>query len=184
MTRVALAAGLGIVVLAGVWHLRVGGGRQVPPRASQMSAPAPAMPATPGASAGAEPAVPEVLPTPAPGLDRELAADYRGALRSQGVEVASLTILDERASGGARRAEIVYRTATDGRLAALRPEIVRILGPGANPRLALDRIVVVPMYAARPVAVVTVSVADLDRWLRAQIDDAEFYARWSVKPPR
>jgi hypothetical protein len=172
-------------MLAGIVYVRMGGGRQVPPpRTPQPPAQTAPMPAASGLPAGTEPAVPEVLPAAAPGLDRELAADYRKALRAQGVEVTSLTIVDERASGGARQARIVYRTATDGRLAALRPEIVRILGPGANPRLALDRIVITPMRFARPLALITVGVADLDRWLKAQIDDTEFYARWSVQTPR
>jgi hypothetical protein len=182
MRRGALAAALGLAVLAGILYVRAGGGRRMPPPpASPPPVPTAAMPKP---APRADPTVPEDLPTPAPGLDRQLAADYRKALRAQGIEVASLTIVDRRASGGARQAEIVYRTATDGSIAALRPEIARIVSPGANPRLALDRIVVKPIRTAGPLAVVTVGVADLDRWLKAQLDDAQFYARWSVQAPR
>jgi hypothetical protein len=154
--------------------------------------PTPAAPGAPPAAAGpqaaapqaAEPVVPIDLPTPRPGLDRALSTDYRRALEGQGFRIAALTIIDSRAAGGVRRAEIVYRSAGGSTVEALRPEIVRVIGPGANPRLALDQIVV---RATRPdgkaVAMVTVTVADLDRWLKAQITDAEFYSRWTIGPP-
>jgi hypothetical protein len=131
-----------------------------------------------------EPVVPVDLSTPAPGLDRELAGDYRKALDAQGVRITDLTIIDTRATGGVRRAEIVYRTATDGSPAALRPEVIRVIGPGANPGLALDRLVVRAIRAnGTAAATVTVTVVDLDRWLKAQITDDEFYGRWIVERP-
>jgi hypothetical protein len=126
--------------------------------------------------------VPIDLPTPAPGLDRELASDYRTALRDQGVRVRAVTIIDERAAGGARRVEIVYETATRGTPEALRPEVARIVAPAANPRLAVDRIVVRPYRAATSLGTITMSVVDLDLWLKVQIDDDEFYRRWVVDP--
>jgi hypothetical protein len=141
----------------------------------------PAAPQAPTPGAAPEPDVPVDLPTPAPGLDRELAGDYREALTKQGINIVSLEIADARATGGARRAEIAYRTGAGPGIAALRPEIVRILGPGANPRLALDQITVRAVgRGGAVVASVTVSVPDLDRWLRAQITDEEFYSRWVV----
>ena len=147
-------------------------------------APATAVPplALPAATPTPEPAVPVDLPTPAPGLDRALTADYRRALTTHGHKVLGLTIVDTRATGGARRAEIVYKTTTDGSMKALRPEVARIISPGANPRLALDQIVVRP---ARPngtsIMAITISVMELDRWLKAQTTDEEFYASWTVR---
>ncbi len=95
--------------------------------------------------------------------------------------MVTLAISDRRASGGARRADIVYRIAAAGTLTAVRPALIRILAPGANPKLALDQITV---RATRPngtiLGTVTVSVADLDRWLKAQMSDDEFYATWTV----
>ncbi|MGQ0568481.1 MAG: hypothetical protein ACT4P5_02960 [Armatimonadota bacterium] len=121
------------------------------------------------------------MPAPAPSLDRALAWDYHKALAAQGVRVTALAIIDTRARGGIRRADIVYKSATNGTLPALRPEVIRILGPGSNPKLALDQIVV---RATGPtgtvVATITVVVADLDRWLKTQISDDEFYNRWVV----
>lgn len=149
--------------------------------------PSPTVAASPPGHAAApspapEPAVPVDLPTPAPGLDRALTSDYRKALTAHGHKVLGLTIVDTRATGGARRAEIIYQTATDGSMKALRPEVARIVSPGANPRLALDQIVVRP---ARPngavVVTVTVTVMELDRWLKAQTTDEEFYESWSVR---
>lgn len=130
-----------------------------------------------------EPLVPTVLPTTPPGLDRRLADDYRRALARQGFQIVSLIITDTRAARGLRRAEITYRTG-GASLSAVRPEVVRLLGPGANPRLALDQIVVRPIRAnGSPLGVITVSVADLDRWLKAQMPDAEFYSRWALTGP-
>ncbi len=165
------------------------------PDAGREAAPAPgpgeptAGPRTPGEPAGsppaAEPIVPLDLPTPPPGLDRTLAADYRRALEGRGIRVRALTITDARSTGGVRRAEVVYQTATDGSFDALRPEIVRIVGPGVNPKLALDQIVIRPVRpTGSGVVVVTVTVMDADRWLKAQIGDAEFYRRWTVRQLR
>lgn len=128
------------------------------------------------------PAVPIDLPTTPPGLDRELAGDYQRALVAQGFRITALTVTDRRAAGGARRADIVYRTAAAGTLAAVRPELVRILSPGANPKLALDQITVRATRADGTVlGAVTVSVTNLDRWLKAQIGDDEFYGTWAVR---
>lgn len=155
-----------------------------PGPAAPASPPTPAPRAAPATPVVPEPAVPEVIPTPPPGLDQELARDYKEALARQGIPITSLEITDTRATGGARRAEIAYRTAAGQSMAALRPEIVRILGPGANPRLALDQITVLAVGPqGKVVASVTVSVPDLDRWLRAQIGDGEFYSRWTVRGP-
>lgn len=122
------------------------------------------------------------IPTPPPGLDRALADDYRRALVAQGLQVISLKITDRRASGGIRRAEITYRTRTTGTLSALRPEVVRVIAPSANPRLALDLVVVQAVRRDGSVAAtITVQVAVIDRWLKAQISDDEFYGRWAVK---
>ena len=122
----------------------------------------------------------------AAGLDDVLASDYRRALEAQGFRVLALAITDRRATGGARRADVVYLTRTDGTPAALRREIARIAAPGANPRLALDQITV---RAARPTGrialAVTIAVPHLDSWLRGQLDDAAFYRTWAVQtPPR
>jgi hypothetical protein len=142
---------------------------------------APAAPPSPAP----EPSIPEGLPTPEPGLDQQLAGDYRRALEAHGSRVVALAITDRRASSGIRRADIVYRPASAGPLATLRPEIARIFGPGANPKLALDQITV---RAVRPggtvIVAVTASVADVDRWLRNEITDKEFYATWSVSVPK
>lgn len=149
--------------------------REAPAPGAASSAPATASPAP-------EPPVPMNLPTAESGLDEELARDYQRALVAQGIKVTALAITDRRASGGVRRADIVYRTATAGTLPALRPEVIRILSPGANPRMALDQITV---RAFRPngtlLASITVAVADLDRWLKAQISDDEFTATWTVR---
>lgn len=124
------------------------------------------------------------MPTPAPGLDRALARDYQKALAAQGVRVSALAIIDTRARGGIRWADIAYKTATNGTLPALRPEVVRILGPGSNPKLGLDQIVVKATGpTGKVVATITVVVADLDRWLKTQISDDEFYNRWVVRGP-
>jgi hypothetical protein len=158
-----------------------------PPTEPDVASPGASAPRTPTPTTGtpaADPAVPIDLPTPPPGLDRALAADLRRALEGQGFRITGLTIVDTRATGGIRRAEIVYRTATDGSLEALRPEIVRILGPSVNPKLALDQIAVRPVRASgTAVATVTVTVVDADRWLKAQMSDADFYRRWTVRRP-
>ncbi len=126
--------------------------------------------------------VPLEVPTPQPGLDRALADDYRRALASQGFQVISLVITDRRAAGGVRRAEIVYRTRTGGTLSALKPEVVRVIAPAANPRLALDLVAVQAIRRDGSVAAtITVPVAVLDRWLKAQINDDEFFGRWAVR---
>jgi hypothetical protein len=118
-------------------------------------------------------------------LDRALAQDYHKALVSQGVRVASLVIVDSRAQGGARRAEIVYRTKTNGTLAALRPEIVRLLGPSTNPRLALDQVFVFPTTSGgAALGRIIVVVPDYDRWLRDQMSDGQFYGGWTVRGVR
>lgn len=130
-----------------------------------------------------EPVVPAAIPTPPPGLDRRLAEDYRRALINQGFRIVSLIITDTRQVRGSRRAEIVYRTGS-ANLFAVRREAVRILGPGANPRLALDHIVIRPIRRdGAPLGTITVTVADLDRWLKAQMSDAEFYSRWALTGP-
>lgn len=121
------------------------------------------------------------IPTPQPGLDRALAGDYRRALETQGFQVISLVITDRRATGGIRRAEIAYRTRTAGTFSALRPEVVRVIAPSANPRLALDLVVVRAVRRDGSVAAaITVQVAVIDRWLKAQISDDEFFGRWVV----
>jgi hypothetical protein len=113
-----------------------------------------------------------------------LAADYRKALEGQGFRIGALTIVDTRAGGGMRRAQIVYRTGAGSTLAALRPEIIRMISPGANPRLALDQIIVrATRPDGAPIVAVTITVADLDRWLKTQITDPEFYARWTPGAP-
>lgn len=130
-----------------------------------------------------EPAVPAALPTTPPGLDRRLADDYKSALSKQGFQIVSLVITDTRSTRGLRRAEIVYRTR-GATLSAVRREVVRLLGPGANPRLALDQIAVRPLRSnGAPLGTITVSVVDLDRWLKAQMTDAEFYGRWTLTRP-
>jgi len=121
-----------------------------------------------------------------PELDRELSATYRKALERQGLKILGLAITDRRSTGGARRADVLYRTTTDGRLAALRPEMVRILSPGANSQLALDTITVrAALPSGRIAAAVSVTVPEVDRWLKSQMTDEEFYRRWIVStPPR
>lgn len=122
------------------------------------------------------------IPTPQPGLDRALADDYRRALVTQGFQVISLVITDRRAAGGIRRAEIAYRTRTAGTLSVLRPEVVRVIAPSANPRLALDLVVVRAVRRDGSVAAaITIQVAAIDRWLKAQISDDEFFGRWVVR---
>jgi hypothetical protein len=110
-----------------------------------------------------------------------LARTYQRALTGQGFRIGALTISDRRATGGVRRAEIIYRAAAGGTVASLRPDLVRILSPGANPKLALDQITV---RATGPggavIATVTVAVTDLDRWLKAQITDDQFFATWNL----
>ena len=144
----------------------------------------PAVPRAPGAPAS--PPVPHASSPDEPELDRELSATYRKALEGQGFKILGLAITDRRARGGARRADILYRTTTDGRLVSLRPEIVRILGPGANPQLALDTITVrAALPSGRIAATVAVTVPEVDRWLKTQMTDEEFYGRWIVStPPR
>ncbi len=138
-------------------------------------------PLSPPVSPGPTRAVPIDLPTTPPGLDRELAKDYQRALVAQGLRITALAVTDRRATGGARRADIVYRTAA-GTLAAVRAELVRIVSPGANPKLALDQITVRATRADGTVlGTVTVSVTDLGRWLKAQMSDDEFYATWAVR---
>jgi hypothetical protein len=118
-----------------------------------------------------------------PDLDRLLAEDYQRALTRQGFQIVSLRIADTRAVRGVRRAEITYRTRGTS-MRAIRPEVVRLLAPGANPRLALDHITIRPLGpGGRPLGVITVAVADLDRWLKAQTSDDEFYSRWTVVEP-
>lgn len=162
-------------------------GPTVPAFSDQPSPAAPTSPPPPapaGQPPSPEPPVPVDLPTTPPGLDRELAGDYQRALRAQGFRITTLTITDHRATGGVRRANIVYRTAGGGTVAALRPELVRLLSPGANPKLALDQITVRAIGSAGAVIVtVTAAVADLDRWLKAQVTDDEFYASWTVRSP-
>lgn len=200
LTLIVILAAAGAALWAGLalWRPPLPGPEPAPsPGAEVPGAPAlPTLPATPGPGVPAapqtptpgvapEPDVPVDIPTPAPGLDLELASDYREALAKQGINVISLEIADGRAAGGARRAEIAYRTKAGAGIAALRPEIVRIMGPGANPRLALDQITVRGVGpGGAVVASVTVSVPDLDRWLRAEITDEEFYGRWTVSGSR
>jgi hypothetical protein len=160
--------------------------RTLPPASQSESSPAgtPSDAAPTAAAPAAEPVVPVDLPTPPPGLDRELAADYRKALEGQGFSIGALTIVDTRAGGGMRRAQIIYRTRAGSTLAALRPEIIRMISPGANPRLALDQIIVrATRPDGAPIIAVTITVADLDRWLKTQITDTEFYARWTTGTP-
>jgi hypothetical protein len=137
----------------------------------------PAVPRAPGAPAS---------PSHEPELDRELSTTYKKALEGQGFKILGLAITDRRARGGARRADILYRTTTDGRVVSLRPEIVRILGPGANPQLALDTITVrAALPSGRIAATVAVTVPEVDRWLKGQMTDEGFYGRWIVStPPR
>jgi hypothetical protein len=117
-------------------------------------------------------------------VDDVLATAYRRALEAQGFRVLALAVTDRRARGGARRADVVYVTRTNGTVAALRPEIARVAAPGANPRLALDQLTI---RAARPggriALTVTIAVPHLDSWLRAQIDDEAFYRTWTVQRP-
>ncbi len=159
--------------------------RRVPPRETQApvgGTPAPSA-QTPAAGPQApDPPVPVTLPTGEPDLDRALARDYRKALEAQRIKVTALAITDRRATRGSRRADIVYQTSTSGTLDALRPEIARILGPGASPRLALDLITVRAARADGTIAAtISVAVPDIDRWLKAQITDDEFYRTWTVR---
>ena len=144
----------------------------------------PAVPRAPGAPAS--PPAPQASSPDEPELDRDLSATYKKALEGQGFKILGLAITDRRARGGARRADILYRTTTDGRLVSLRPEIVLILGPGANPQLALDTITVrAALPNGRIAATVAVTVPEVDRWLKSQMTDEEFYGRWIVStPPR
>ncbi len=178
----AAAAVLAIVALVLMLMQSRGPQRAAPAPGATAPAPAAASPTPRMPPPIPEPPVPMNLPTAEPGLDQALARDYQRALVAQGIRVTALAITDRRASGGVRRADIVYRTATAGTLAALRPEVIRILSPGANPRLALDQITV---RAFRPtgtlLGTITVAVADLDRWLKAQISDEEFTATWTVR---
>ena len=175
------AAAVALVIILFLSRGRVPEPEAPSPPGQQVRQPSPGFP--PPVSAGPTPgAVPIDLPTTPPGLDRELAGDYQRALAAQGLRITALAITDRRAAGGARRADIVYRTAAAGTLAAVRPELVRILSPGANPKLALDLITVRATRADGTVlGTVTVSVTDLDRWLKGQSGDDEFYATWTVR---
>ncbi len=161
--------------------------RRVPLRDGQTPALAPAPSATgqaPGGPQTPEPIVPPNVPTSEPELDRQLAQDYRKALEAQRLKITALAITDRRSSGGSRRADIVYKTATSGGLTAVRPEIARILGAGTSPRLALDIITVRAARAdGRIVATVSAGIPDIERWLKRQINDDEFYRTWVVRAP-
>lgn len=183
--RVVVA--LAVAVVAGVAYLRFVRGPGAPDLSPLVNrGPSAASPAGPPAGSTAAPASPAAR-TPAsdePALDRELSASYRRALERQGLKVLGLAITDRRSAGGARRADILYRTATDGRLASLRPEIVRIVSPGANPQLALDTITVrAALPSGRIAATIAVTVPEVDRWLKTQMTDEEFYGRWVVSTP-
>ena len=186
-TRIVVA--LAVVAVVGVAYLRfvrMPGSPDLSrlvnrgPNAPQAGAP------TTGASPPGAPSVPQRSSPDEPELDRELSAAYKKALETQGLKILGLAITDRRSTGGARRADILYRTATDGRLVSMRPEIVRILSPGANPKLALDTITVrAALPSGRIAATVAVTVPEVDRWLKSQMSDAEFYGRWVVTtPPR
>ncbi len=186
-----MIAGAAVVILAAVAYQRLYRAPGTPDLSPLVNRGQPAGPGSPtgpvpspAPGARVSPSVPDIMPSAEPGLDRELSAIYRKALESQGIKVLGLAITDQRASGGARRADILYRTAADGRIATLRPEIVRIISPGANPRLALDTITV---RAAKPdgtiAATVSVTVPEVDRWLKGQMPDQEFYSRWVVRTP-
>lgn len=173
-----LAAGVGLLAIWGAVRWLPGRGDVLPPQAPALAT----GPAVAAPTPAPEPAVPVELATPMPGLDGALAQDYRRALVAQGIEVVSVGITDRRATGGVRQAAIFYRTRTDGTLAALRPEVIRVLAPGANPKLALDRITVrVTHRDGTTAATIALSVADLDRWLKTQIGDDEFFSRWTVR---
>lgn len=172
-----LAAGLAVVLFTVVR-------RQAPPDIQRPTvAPTPPSPAPVG-PARAEPTVPSSLPTTEPDLDRELAQGYRKLLEGQGFKVIALAITDRRKTGGARRADIVYQTSISGRFDALRPEIGRIFGAGTSSRLALD---IITVRAIQPngkvVATVSVGIPDIERWLRKQSSDDEFYRTWTVRTP-
>lgn len=172
-----VAAGLAVALFTIV--------RRTPPPNTppQAVAPAPSTPA-PAGSPGGEPTVPSSLPTAEPELDRELAQGYRKLLEGQGVKVTALAITDRRKTGGARRADIVYRTAISGGFDALRPEIARILGAGTSSRLALD---IITVRAVKPngrvVATVSAGIPDIERWLRKLSSDEDFYRAWTVRMP-
>jgi hypothetical protein len=179
-----MIAGAAVAVLIVAVYLRLGrapGSPDLSPLVNRGQPTAPGSPARPMASPTPGAQAP---PSPEPGLDQELSVIYRKALEGQGIRVLGLAITDQRARGGARRADILYQTTTDGRIASLRPEIVRIISPGANPQLALDTITV---RAAKSNGIVTVAVSvtvpEVDRWLKGQMPDDEFYARWIVRVP-
>lgn len=147
--------------------------------------------ATPGGAAppgtrtprGGESFVPSAMPTPAPGLDAALARDYRMALERQGIRVVALTIVDRRGAGGARVAEVAFQPRASGSLEALRPELGRILGAAASPRLALDQVTVRAVGpGGRVITTVSVSITVIDRWLRGEMSDDAFAREWTVRP--
>ncbi len=175
-----LAAGLAVVLFT-----LVRGGSLREAGSPQGGAPTPASTApAPAGSPRPEPTVPISVPTAEPELDRQLAQGYRKLLESQGLKVTAVAITDRRQAGGARRADIVYQTATAGGFDALRPEIAKILGAGTSSRLALD---IVTVRAARAtgkvVATVSAGIPDIERWLRKQATDDEFYRTWTVRTP-
>jgi hypothetical protein len=181
-----IVVGLAVVIVAAAGYarfVRAPGAPSLSPPVYHpgSSAPPAAAPSGPPPAAGTPP---QASSSEEPALDRELSATYRRALERQGLTILGLAITDRRGVGGARRADILYRTATDGRLASLRPEIVRILGPGTNPQLALDTITVrAALAGGRIAATIAVTVPEVDRWLRSQMTDEEFYGRWVVSTP-
>ncbi|MGH2404102.1 MAG: hypothetical protein ACRDGN_06490 [bacterium] len=172
-----LAAGLAVALFTAV--------RGWPPRGG----PTPTLAPTPSGTGLAgpprpEPTVPASLPTAEPELDRQLAQGYRKLLEAQGLKITALAITDRRQTGGARRADIVYQTATAGTLKALRAEIARILGAGTSSRLALDIVTVRAVNASgKVVATVSAGIPDIERWLRKQSTDEDFYRAWIVRTP-
>lgn len=148
-------------------------------------APTPAVTAqAPSGPRQPEPTVPVSVPTAEPELDRQLAQGYRKALEAQGLKITALAITDRRQAGGARRADIVYRPATAGGLDALRPEIAKILGAGTSSRLALDIVTVRAVRAnGKVIATVSAGIPDIERWLRKQSNDEDFYRSWTVRTP-
>jgi hypothetical protein len=189
-TRIAVA--LAVVALVAVGYHRFVRTSSSPDMSRLVNrgtaTPGAGVPAAGGPSPGAQPSPPaaQTQSSDEPELDRELSAAYKKALETQGLKILGLAITDRRSTGGARRADILYRTTTDGRLVSLRPEIVRIVSPGANPKLALDTITVrAALPSGRIAATVAVTVPEVDRWLKSQMSDQEFYGRWVVTtPPR
>jgi hypothetical protein len=175
-----MAAGLAVLAFTVVRGRPVGDLR---PQTLPGYAPGPTAQA-PAPSPGPEPVVPQRLPDAEPALDRQLSADYRKALETLGLKITVLTITDRRKAGGARAADVVYQTQTRGDLTAVRPEIARIFGAGTSSRLALDIITVRAARAdGRIVANVSAGIPDIERWLRKQATDEEFYRAWSVRTP-